>query len=132
MNIEKIEQSIKEDLKDRGHSHEAIAAMTPEEAFAEYCSWQGLIGWGPQLIEALDNLRAADGKIVKEEPAPSFNKETRYVALLKSHDGEELKTFRVPKGQSLEFDEGSADRKWLRPALGTRFHLLSFYEIEDI
>lgn len=34
--------------------------MTPEDAFGEYCMWNGLIGYGPSLIAALDGLRAAN------------------------------------------------------------------------
>jgi hypothetical protein len=35
-----------------------IDKISPERAFAEYCQWHGLIGWGPDLIAVLDNLRA--------------------------------------------------------------------------
>ena len=60
MNIKKIPDDVLEDLQQRGHSNKEIAAMTPEEAFGEYCMWNGLIGYGPSLIRALDKLRAAN------------------------------------------------------------------------
>jgi hypothetical protein len=38
-----------------------IARLTPEEAFNEYCEWNGLVGgYGKVLIKSLDTLRAAE------------------------------------------------------------------------
>ena len=37
-----------------------IASMTPRDAFVAFCTWHGLIGWGPLLISAIDSLRAAE------------------------------------------------------------------------
>ena len=54
-----ISPNILNDLGERGHDEAAIRAMTPSELFAEYCEWNGLIGYGPMLEQALDNLRAA-------------------------------------------------------------------------
>ena len=36
--------------------------MTAEEAFSEFCYWNGLPGWGEKLICALDHLREAEGR----------------------------------------------------------------------
>lgn len=46
LNIGQLPCAIVDDLKKRGHTEEAIAEMTPAEAFDEYCMWHGLIGWG--------------------------------------------------------------------------------------
>jgi hypothetical protein len=59
MKLKKIPERVLNDLRERGHDDEAIAAMTPEKAFCEYCEWNGLIGYGPSLIHALDELRKA-------------------------------------------------------------------------
>jgi hypothetical protein len=47
------------DLRKQGHLDTDIAAMTAEDAFGEYCTWNGLIDYGPILINALDGLRSA-------------------------------------------------------------------------
>lgn len=40
-----------------------------------------------------------------------------------------FKMFRVPVGQSLEFDEDDATRKWLWPHLGAgEWHLIAFVD----
>lgn len=59
LNIEKIPREIVDDLKKRGHTEEAIAEMTPAEAFDEYCMWHGLMGWGKSLWDAVFALDAA-------------------------------------------------------------------------
>ena len=59
MKVSKLPFSIVDALHERGHTDESIANMSPEEAFIEYCSWHGLLGWGEALIDTLDSLRAA-------------------------------------------------------------------------
>lgn len=49
MDMSKIPEDIVDALKKRGYSDDAIAQMTPKEAFSEYCNWNGLSGWGPTL-----------------------------------------------------------------------------------
>lgn len=56
--------------------------------------------------------------------------EPSHVALLESHDERRWKAVIVPPGQSLEFDDDGATRKWLWPHLGNDFHLDSFVPIE--
>lgn len=60
LNISQIPSYIMEDLKQRGHSEETIATMTPKEAFSEYCMWNGLIHWGASLWNAVMSLNAAE------------------------------------------------------------------------
>lgn len=60
MKIEKINHKVLSALRNRGNTDEEISAMTPDEAFDEFCMWHGLIGWGDTLRNALNNLRAAD------------------------------------------------------------------------
>lgn len=59
MNIEKLNAAVLNDLRNRGHSDAAIAAMSPDEAFHEFCMWNGLINWAETLTSAIDNLRNA-------------------------------------------------------------------------
>ena len=59
MNIDKIPESIIKDLRER-LSDEEIKGGTPESLFGEWCWWNGLSNWGPDIIEALDTLRACE------------------------------------------------------------------------
>lgn len=61
MNIEKITRDAIESLRARGHDDDAISRMNHDEAFDEYCNWQGLIGWGPRLRGIYANLSEAEG-----------------------------------------------------------------------
>lgn len=54
-----------------------------------------------------------------------------YIALLESHDYKQLKWVPVPAGQSLDFDDGTATRRWLYPHLGSEWHLLRFVHATD-
>lgn len=56
--INQLPRQVLADLHSRGHSDEAIERMTPEEAFAEYCQWNGLINWNGPLWEAATALKA--------------------------------------------------------------------------
>jgi hypothetical protein len=57
---------------------------------------------------------------------PSHPEDFQFAALLIHHDHKQTKWVVVPEGQSLEFDEGAATRKWLRPALGSEWSLFMF------
>lgn len=59
MDISKIPAKVLADIRKRGHSDEDIAAMSPEEAFREYCEWNGLINWGDALFRAVEALKTA-------------------------------------------------------------------------
>ena len=56
LDINKIPPHILGNLKDRGHTNEEIAMMTPKKAFSEYCNWHGLSGWGDSLAQAIKSL----------------------------------------------------------------------------
>ena len=43
-------------LRSRGHSDEEIDAMDPRTAFAEFCQWNGLLGWGEPLWKIAHEL----------------------------------------------------------------------------
>ncbi|MFM0608666.1 hypothetical protein PQR05_29470 [Paraburkholderia sediminicola] len=62
MNIPETPANVLAALRKRGHDDEAIAAMSPQFAFSEYCDWHGLIGWGDELWNTAKNL--LDGKRV--------------------------------------------------------------------
>ena len=53
-----------------------------------------------------------------------------YVAVIRKHDNHQKKmAVLVPSGQSLDFDEGTINRKWLHPFLGKEWHLVEFLEV---
>jgi hypothetical protein len=49
-------------LRRRGHSDSSIAAMSPEEAFCEYCAYHGIMNLSPGTLEMLDKLRGDAAK----------------------------------------------------------------------
>ena len=55
-----IPEHIRGDLNSRGHTDEDIAKMTPKEAFNEFCSWNGLIGWGNRLWFAMEAFKGSE------------------------------------------------------------------------
>lgn len=59
MNVENLSEDVLDALRGRGLSDAFIEGSGPEPLFDEYCSWQGLIGYGPTLIRVLDELRKA-------------------------------------------------------------------------
>jgi len=52
--------------------------------------------------------------------------DAEFIAVLERHDHSERKEVPVPAGQSLDFDEGAATRRWLWPHLGNEWHLVEF------
>ena len=58
MDIHKIDPLVLNNLRKRGHTDEEIAAMTPEQAFIEYCRYHGMMR-GSALLRVIDNLRVA-------------------------------------------------------------------------
>lgn len=60
IDIEKVPITLRYALKKRGLTNDQIQESTSEDLFAEYCEWQGFMGWGPRLVLALDALRAAE------------------------------------------------------------------------
>ena len=59
MNIDKIPESILEDLRER-LSDADIKGGNAKLLFMEYCEWHGLRLWGARLIKVLDTLRACE------------------------------------------------------------------------
>jgi hypothetical protein len=60
LNVFKIPGWILRDLRERDLSDEQIVALTPREAFREYCEWNGLIGWSETLLDAASALDEAE------------------------------------------------------------------------
>ena len=57
----------------------------------------------------------------------------RYVAILGSlKESGILKLVMVPEGQSLDFDEGAATRRWLHPHLDRAWHLVAFVPFKKL
>lgn len=54
-----IRDDVLQALKSRELSDADISRLSAEALFDEFCSWHGLLGWGPTLIAVLDNLRKA-------------------------------------------------------------------------
>lgn len=60
MNVRMIHPRLLRDLQKAGYDQDAIAAMTPEQAFNAFCSYNGFKGqWGHTFAAVLDSLRAA-------------------------------------------------------------------------
>jgi hypothetical protein len=68
LDISVLNSDVIGDLICRGHSKEQIHEMTPDEAFDEYCEWQGLIRWGTHLRAVMKQL--ADAEV--ESPGAGF------------------------------------------------------------
>ena len=62
MNSRNMDAACLRALRRRGHSDSSIAAMTPEEAFCEYCAYHGIMNLNPSTLEMLDKLRGDAGK----------------------------------------------------------------------
>jgi hypothetical protein len=60
LDLSKIPPAVLGDIRERGHTDEKIAAMTPREAFREFCNWNSLPGWGDILFAAVEDLKNAD------------------------------------------------------------------------
>lgn len=43
MDVNALKPAMRDTLRERGHSDQAIALMSPREAFDEYCTWHGII-----------------------------------------------------------------------------------------
>jgi len=68
--INQLPRQVLADLRSRGHSDDAIERMSPEEAFSEYCQWNGLINWSGYLWEAVTALKAIQDLTKAGKPAP--------------------------------------------------------------
>lgn len=55
-------------LQKRGHGEKEIAGMSPKEAFAEYCEWHGLLGWGETLWNQVMLLSGNASEVPALEP----------------------------------------------------------------
>jgi hypothetical protein len=62
MNSRNMDAACLRALRRRGHSDSSIAAMSPEEAFCEYCAYHGIMNLNPSKLEMLDKLRGEAGK----------------------------------------------------------------------
>lgn len=60
MDINKIPESITNDLKERGLSESEIELSSPEQLLEEYMSWHGIIGWSQTFISAYKSLKEAN------------------------------------------------------------------------
>ena len=58
LDVDKIPADILADLRERGVGNPAD--MTPDQAFDQWCEWNGLIAWGPRLRSVMEALRAAE------------------------------------------------------------------------
>jgi hypothetical protein len=57
MNARKMDAACLRALRRRGHSDASINAMSPEEAFCEYCAYHGIMNLVPATLHMLDKLR---------------------------------------------------------------------------
>lgn len=59
INLNEVAPTILKDLRERGHSDDQIKNMNWDEAFDEYCEWNGLVRWGPELRQVMAQLKNA-------------------------------------------------------------------------
>lgn len=59
IDISKLPADVLSNLHSRGLTDDEIDSFSSEQLFDEYCNWLGLLGYGPQLVTALDSLREA-------------------------------------------------------------------------
>lgn len=60
LDILKVHPRVLRDLRARDLSEREITEMTPEQAFSEFCKYNGFSGkWGGTLPAILDSLRAS-------------------------------------------------------------------------
>jgi hypothetical protein len=57
MNARNMDATCLRALRRRGHSDASITAMSPEEAFCEYCAYHGIMNLLPATLQMLDKLR---------------------------------------------------------------------------
>lgn len=62
MKVELLHEKIKEALETRVFNEYDIENMSAEEVFNEFCLWEGFIGWGPALWNAMENIKEASGE----------------------------------------------------------------------
>ena len=55
--INQLPSRVLSDLRSRGLDDAAIEQLSPREAFAYYCQWNGLINWSDTLWEVVTALR---------------------------------------------------------------------------
>lgn len=60
LDFDKIPERVIDDLSERGWSDSDIEKMSPEQAFSEFCNWNGLINWGPSLWGVVKDLEKAE------------------------------------------------------------------------
>jgi len=58
LDITKLPRSMLDDLHARGLTDDRIAFSTVEEAFREWCEWNGFIKWSDTILRM---IRALDG-----------------------------------------------------------------------
>jgi hypothetical protein len=57
INLLDLQTDVLEALRSRGHTDSAIEQMTWDQAFDEFCMWEGLVNWGPTLRAVMANLK---------------------------------------------------------------------------
>lgn len=70
LDLNKIDFRTMHELRRRGHSNDAIAVMTPEIAFKEYCAYLGILNPDRGPTKILENLRSAALGNAQQKTAP--------------------------------------------------------------
>jgi hypothetical protein len=60
MRVNDTPEFIRRDLIERLGPDAGEEEITAEAAFDEFCEWNGLVGWGPVLRDALYDLKQAE------------------------------------------------------------------------
>jgi len=59
-NLTQVPVRVFDALESMGYKEEEIARMSPKEAFANFCEWEGLIGYGSFLWELVEQLKQSE------------------------------------------------------------------------
>ena len=60
LEVRSLPADVRDALINRGHRYDD--EITTAEAFDEFCSWHGLIGWGPHLRATMASLVELEGR----------------------------------------------------------------------
>lgn len=112
-------------MRNAAATRELIGDLT-RHADAPVHHWEDWQNKADTLMrEAAEALRAA-----LASPVATREDVVRHVAILERHDRRGKKAVIVPDGQSLDFDEDGATRRWLHPYLGNEYHLDEFLPLQ--
>jgi hypothetical protein len=59
IDLSQLSEDVVQSLRARSLSNTEIAALSPRDAFVEYCQWKGFADWGGPLWDVVEELQMA-------------------------------------------------------------------------